>query len=663
MNLDISKPTDEHTDWSIPLWLKISITAFVLVDLGFWVSVLLGNQQEYFAIPTDSIELLLFFLLVVLSPISVAFWFFSNGGFSLVCYWLMHWLREPLRVLSLLGILYLLIVRMSLSLLGISLYVLFLTFLFVAQHLRPVSFQDTSYPPVDRFFFLIRQFVAVIESIPSWILRTIVALLPVTIVCFVIYFVFGSRLSNYGPYGFWNDETGYWVWLRSFHYVGLTSGYNAPNEILAPWEWSRYGEASPLYIYIYGSITKLSGWFSAFPVVINFVLFTISIYGFLWISRFNNRQIVLTGLAIIFTWPVLLYLPITSHETLNQIIGVLLAAIFIRLFTDRETLGWPQRFFIILFVYVATLIRLSWGLMLIPILFYGLKGKFLHRAILSIVLGCALYGSAIVLIGYFLPPINNSIFATFQGGVGLIVEKVLNQLDPFLTFKQFTPNWVVLFEMLVVMGWSVAHFWRLLRSKGTLAEFAADPSAFDLYNMASLFVAGFTFYLSVAFYRTFAPAMLIVYLLLIMREKYDKLLSLLLINILSFSAYMFYLDGLGDARIIKSDYTTTIPSASEISAEIKKFIEYDPKASNPWCNTLLIPVEFYHSRLIFVPPGIGISSILEPDTYQLPIKSRYVWINKKSYTALKGKTNLANLTNVLDGTLYLNLDVQCQPVP
>lgn len=668
MNLDISNQAGNNTDWPIPKWLKILVTAFAVTNLGFLVRVLFSNQQTYFEISTRMIEFLLLVLLAVLSSISIGFWLFPNGEFSLICYSLMCLVREPASVLSLLGILYLWMIHTPLvALRGLSLYGMFLSFVFIAWRLQPTKFPNTLYLSQTRFFLVIQRFVVVVENIPSRILRIIIALLPVTIICAVIYFVFGSKLSNYGPYSFWNDEISYWVWLRSFRYVGLHSGYNAPNELPAVFGFSRYGEASPFYLYIYGVLAKLVPWSAIVPVVINFVLLTISIYWFLYVTKFDNWQIVFSGLTILCTWPVLLFLPLTSHETLNQVIGLMCAIIFIKLISERASIDDRSRVLFIALIYLATLIRLSWGLLLIPAWFYTLKGNLGRRITFSILLGAVLYISVIVLMGYMLPPINNSILGTFKAGwlngPQIILNKLWHQSLSLFDTSSLTPNIAVVFQMIVLMGWSLWRILQLHHNGLTVSGIAQDRSLLILYTLVSLLVAGFVFYLPVGFYRTFAPTMLLLCFLLISQREYGRLAALLCVNVLMFSSYMTFFYGIGDYRVIAADYTTTDPWSHDAGATMVNFVFYDPKAINPWCNTLLIPLAYYDSRVMLVPPGIGISYIWSLSSYRLPMKSRYVWIGKETYTQIGGRTNLKKLTDLLGGTLYLNLDVQCQSAP
>lgn len=276
-------------------------------------------------------------------------------------------------------------------------------------------------------------------------------------------------------------------------------------------------------------------------------------------------------------------------------------------------------------------------------------------------IGGGLFVTAVVLIGFLLPPVNNSVFGGISEGItdGLKVftHQVYQQFKHMFAYKQINPNIGVVFQMTIVIGWSVVRLFRLVRlDKTSLDGVLNSYEAFDLYNMSSLGVAGLIFYLQQGFYRTFAPAMIIVYLSLVTRKDYKYLFSLLLINIIFFSSYMNYI---GNYQNVKSDYTEKISQGLRIQAEIEKFIVFDPDANNPWCNTLLIPLDYYDSRLILLPPGIGISYILDTGTFHHLIKSRYILFDALSYESFKDETNLELLTSLPIGNLYQNLDLDC----
>lgn len=659
----------EASAWTLPLWLKMIAAVFPPAWLAVFLRAQVIEQTRLLGLSREYVVVLSIVLFVLSLIIAVAFWCYPASAFSRLLYWTLCFFGDHISVLASLGIVFLLTIRAPVfSLRGGVLYLSLLVIFVIGLWLKPVGIRNIPHPSFERFFNFIGQVTQGIGVSRTVVWKGIVVLLPVAIVLMVIYGVFGAKMSDYGPYSFWNDEVAYWVWLRSFSFVGFQSGYNAPNEILAPFDFSRYGEASPFYLYVYGSIAHITGWSSTLPIWINFLLISLSIFIFIRFIKLDTWQIIFTGLAITLSWPVLLFLPLTTHETLNQAFGIIFAFIIIKLIANISEISLGLKWFFVFLVYFATFVRLSWGLLLFPILFYCIEGSLLRRGLLSIIGGACLYISAIVAMGYLLPPLNNSIFDTFRGGLlngpQIFLDGVRRQIFFMFRFKELNPNIGVTFQMLVIMAWSIARLSKLLQVKPSLDSITRDFDFINFYNLAALLIAGFIFYLQEGFYRVFAPVLLIVYLIQIFRRDFRRLSVLLMVNLIFLSSYMNFYAHVGDFQIVRADYTSEYPQRERIQAEIEKFVAYDPNAENPWCNTLLIPLAFYDSRLILFPPGIGVSYILDSQNFKLPIKSRYILFDLDTYETYRDQVNIRLQASLPDdlGNLYENMDIDCPSV-
>lgn len=668
MALDTQTIETRADDWSIPLWFKLAITFFTL-SAGATLFLAVGSGQRILlGLSTTFIIILSLVLVLIFSFTVLVVWFFPNGAFAGSIYWLARYLRRQICVFSLLGAVILLTIRTPFFSWrgGIPLLNLVALFL-ISFYLRPVEFDRSPLPWMNRLSGVVKRAVRAINSIPPLLLSLVVALLPILIVCLVIYFGLNSSLRNYGPYSFWNDETSYWLWLRSFGHAGLDVGYNAPNELTAPAAFNRYGEGSPLYLYIYGSIARLTGWSAQLPISINFALLALAIFSFTYFTELDPVQIIFTGLITALTWPILLYLPMTTHETVNQAIGFIIAIIFYVLLTKPDKLSLPIKVLFVFVIYFATLIRLSWGLMLIPVIFYALNRNVFGRVIFSLSLGLCLFVSAILITNYLVPPANNSILARMGdsslSSPQLLFEYVIAQFRQMFRFKELNPNIAVMFQIVVIIGWNLTRIFRLIRSKLSATTILQSPSVFDIYNTATLVVAGLSFYIQEGFYRTFTPALLVVYLLQAARRDYRLLTTLLAINIIFFQPYMTFYAHVGDYEIIRSDFTTEFPERAKLQAEVQKLIVFEPSAQNPWCNTLLIPLEYYDYRLMVIPPGIGISYILDSETFTRPVKSKYLLLDTETYELLDDRTDMKAVASWSIGDLYYNLDSGCNINP
>ncbi|HLO15851.1 MAG TPA: hypothetical protein VK206_13545, partial [Anaerolineales bacterium] len=516
-------------------------------------------------------------------------------------------------------------------------------------------------------FTRVEKMVSKINSVPTWVLSAVVAFLPIGIICSYIYFGLNASLLDYRPYSSWEDEIAYWLRIRSFSHVGFNAGYHSLNELIAPATFNHYGEGSPLDIYLYGSIARLVGWSSQLPILINFVILALAIYLFIYVTRLEPLQIIFTGLIAVVTWPILSYLPMTTHETLNQAIGFILAIVFLKLLTNREQLSRPVRISFVVLVYLAALIRLSWGLLLIPVVFYSLDGRISRRAFVGVLLGLGLYLSATLITNYLVPPINNSIFLALTDslvhGPQVLTEHIVDQFSQMFRFRTLNANIAVMFQIAMIIGWNTVRLARLIKSKLSMASILQSRTVFDIYNMTTLALAGLVFYLQSGFARTFTPAILLIYLLQVAKKDYKFLATLLALNIVFFYSYMA-----GSSKLIKADFTTEFPQRTELQSKFEKWIVFDPTSQNPWCNTLLIPSVLYDRRLTLVPPGIGVSFIADDRmsfidggrTIKTPVKSKYLLFDQDTYALLADHLNVKLLESLSVGDVYYNLDSHCE---
>lgn len=645
-------------DWRIPLWVKAAVTFFALSGAFIFVLSLRSEQNTLFGLSSGLITAVSLGFVLFSIPVVVTFWLFPHSALVLFLYWLIRFFREQIRIFALLGVVYLITVRAApFSIRGSIPAVNIIVLLALALFVPPLGSARFPLPWMKGFFTLLEKLINRINSVPTWLPGAVVAFLPIAIVCANIYLGLNASLLDYGPYSSWEDETAYWLRIRSFSHVGLNSGYNVPNELIAPAAFSRYGEGSPLYIYLYGSIARLTGWSPQLPVLINFVILALAIFLFTYFTKLDPLQIIFTGLIAVVTWPILSYLPMTTHETLNQAIGFILAIVFFKLLMDREQVSLSARISFVALVYVATLIRLSWGLLLIPVVFYSLDGKLFRRAFFAVLLGLGLYISAASITSYLVPPANNSIFLTMNAslirGPQVFMERIVDQFSQMFRSRKLNANIAVMFQIAVITGWSIIRLARLIKSRFSTASILGSRPVFDIYNMVTLALSGLVFYLQSGFARTFAPSILLVYLLQAARKDYKFLATLLALNIAFFSFYM------GTDTIIRADYGTEFPQRASLQSKFGKWIVFEPAIQNPWCNTLLIPLAYYDYRLTIVPPGIGISFIADDATIETPLKSKYLLFDRDTYELLADRLNVKLLESSSFGDLYHNLDSGC----
>lgn len=490
----------------------------------------------------------------------------------------------------------------------------------------------------------------------------LVAVLPAAIVCAVIYIVWGTKLSNYLPIA-WNDATSYWLWVRQFSFHGFGGGYNYPNELLPSGAFNRFGEGSPFYLYLYGMIGMLVGWTPSLPILINLVLITVALYAFSRSLNFDTGQNAILGLVLLVSWPILLYLATTSHETLNQALAIGMAGIFLALLRGGKFTVF-QKILLVLYVVFAGLVRLSWVILLFPLLFLCFRGSLLRKALLSGLVGGVLSFGIMSFISYIAPPINNSIFSTVGGsaseGFRVVTLHFLSQFKSMVRLGYMRPSLSSVLIVLFMLGYSVSEVIRKIRQREPADKVWHSQAVFDFYNLATLLVAGMTLYLANGFFRVFFPPMLVSILMQIAQKNYRALKSLVVLSLLFAPASLISSGDLDGAKI---NYTYQMPNIADSKPELDKWIPFDSSASNPWCNTILIPLKFYDGRLTALNPGIGVSYINPKFPFEHPVLSKYLLLEQSDYETLTTEYNLkaVQLASLSIGDLYRNLNSDCTP--
>jgi hypothetical protein len=177
--------------------------------------------------------------------------------------------------------------------------------------------------------------------------------------------------------------------------------------------------------------------------------------------------------------------------------------------------------------------------------------------------------------------------------------------------------------------------------------------------MSILFIGGMTFYLADGFYRIFVPPMLVSVLVQIAQKEYKFIKIFLVLSLLFAPIFINYL---WNYPALQADYTTRIPEIAKSQAELEKYLVFDKELKNSWCNTILIPLEFYDYRVTIIPPGIGISYILTPQIYTQKLKSKFLLLDDESYQKFiqNNNLNVELLATLNTGNLYYNRDSGCE---
>ena len=468
----------------------------------------------------------------------------------------------------------------------------------------------------------------------SWLLTIFVALLPTLLTIIILGGIFQVSVSNFRP-RVGHDQDGYWHWARSFSEYGFNVGYNGFDETVAPAKFNHYAENGPFYQMIYGGIGQITGWHDSLPIYINMALIAIALVIFIRVAKLENGQILHVGALVTLLLPILLYLPSSMHESLNQAIAIVLASIFWYLYTQKKKQSHAQTLLFIAFIIFASLIRLSWAILFFPFFFMLLRGNLLKKTFLALLFSAILSYTVMRISSYLLPPAGNIIFELIRRslteGKHVFLEHLSKQLTPLLTKEKNQTDLVVTLQLLALTGWNFYYLFVEFKknakdSKIKPFNFLYSLPLFNLYNLLTPLSMSLFFYLVNGYHRIFIPHILITALLLISRKKYFPVYTMLIIGLLGSAPF------LRNYQSIPANFQPNSQDFIETRAILETHLIFDEENENAWCNTILIPTNLYHTYITMIPSGFGTPSIISPENLTNPLKSKFVLLDATTLT-------------------------------
>ena len=494
----------------------------------------------------------------------------------------------------------------------------------------------------------------------SWFLSIFIAFLPALITLIVLRGIFQVNIADFLP-RVWNDQVGYWHWAKSFSAVGFGAGYNGWDEMIAPASFNPYGENGPFYQAIYGSIGWLTGWKNALPIYINMSFLFLALLIFIRSTKLENSQILHLGASVPLLFPILIYLPLSSHESLNQAIAILLATLFYLL--QKGTMKSYLKIFFALFLFFASLVRLSWAVLFLPLFFMLIRGSFIKKTSFSLAISLLLGYASLSISGYLLPPSGNIILElireTRSSGIHILLDHIKFQLAVLFS-PQHRMDLIISLEVLFFSIWNLLHLSKLQKEKPPITNFIESVPFFNAYNLLVPLGMGIVFYLVAGFHRIFVPHILISVLLLISQKKYLPIYLSLLIGVIFYSPFW------SAYQKIPLNYQPVTAEFLETQQNIAQAVIFDKNSASHWCNTLLLPIDRYNDYVPMLPAGIGASPIIAPQNLAYPLQSKYILLD--SETLARGaylkhfpldNSNLELLDSLPHADIYYNKDSGC----
>ena len=490
------------------------------------------------------------------------------------------------------------------------------------------------------------------------------ALAPALLTYLLVHARFGVGVRAFVP-NYWNDQVAYWHKAASFAKVGFAAGYYSPNEQLPVIHAVPYGVSGPWFPALYGTIGSISGWSSDTSILVNMGLLAVGFVVFALLAKLDLTMIALAGVALLACWPVLLYVPTASQESLHQSIAIVLAGVFARAIRLGSAISTPERIATLLFLASAALLRYSWAIVLPVLILLWAKKLSPPGFVVAVSSGVALLGVSLKVTSLLQPVGTNSGLDAFNElstdpsrAVERIAQTTWDNLKAFSHPGALDP--VALPVQAGVQDWLIVALCALallsvLKTRGRVTRLVAvtglteREAAFHLVNLGVTTIAALILYIPFGYYR-FLGAHLLLSLLVFVACRRPLVIALAVA--LSLAMLPAFLQSYDRWR---PNFALDQAVVSRERAAFSRLIVYDSKASSPWCNTLLLPLPLFDWRVTLVPPGIGVSDESSKTVPNRP-KSRYVLLDHPPPAGAAFR----ELGSFSAGTLYENGGSLCR---
>jgi hypothetical protein len=489
-----------------------------------------------------------------------------------------------------------------------------------------------------------------------------IVLAPPFLTVSLLHGCFGASLFDCTPVI--NDEIAFWHEIATFRVAGFNGGYHTTNELMAPARFCRFDPKGPGYPVLYGTLALALGWERWSAPLFHFLCVAAAAGLWMWSCRPDSRQLAVVAFLVATWWPGLLWIPSTMPEGLHLAFAFLIAAVVHRAFSSSPIT--PAGFVIpALVIGACAIVRLTWGLLLLPWAVLSLKGVSLRGR----VLGTLLVGGLLLVL--FLESRWCNGPHPLPEGIGIVAwllgearTSPANAWSFFighagwnlrnLTYRdggqplEMLQRYMLLAALLV----TAVALWRAWRSRSRDSD-VARRWWFVALNLAPLTVAMILVYDVAEWrdYRVVAPHLLLSFLVLAGGAAWRWVVGVCCLQLMFLPAFVTQYKTLHRERV---SWDRELVSA--FAAEIRESgIHYDPGRS-PWDNTILVSGDLVTYPLLALPPAMGVNAVLVPDTLVLPPRSRYVLMTEEDTRDLHRVIRLKLLARTRMGVLSINLD-------
>ena len=515
----------------------------------------------------------------------------------------------------------------------------------------------------------------------QWLIRFsligLILLLPALSLTGLASVYLGQRLAYFHPHV--SDAVMYWHQIKTFVAVGFSGGYYTVGEEAAAASFTHFYAWGPWYIALYGLIGKVVGWNLWSPMLFDVAAVTLALLGGLLLMRPNSRQLVLVLLVLLTYWPLHLYLPAAMQEPFHYAVAILLAGIFYRVVVhDGAVPHWLLGAALVTIV-GAALVRPTWAVLLLPLVTIVVekrspgcapRGSRFRQMYCGwpFLTACAVVTGIFLLSRYVAAPFPHRVMSDVQlllsspiDGLQRLLAVITEQGMTYLWPDVQNPLWMLLrYQALGIVLWMAVL---AIRRRGTdTGQGAAGHPPWHkaerrthILNL-SLIVLLVLIMWNVGNsmdYRIIAPHLLLSLLLLAACGRGRVVAAAVLAGLLVTPSFLaFY------KQLATWQFTDEQARIDEFAAQTAGTLVYQPQ-SDPWCNTILLPLlTAFRPESIAIPAGIGISFDLDI-TSRTELKSRYVMVDDESRDSLTEAFDLQFASTTAIGDLYRNAGISC----
>ena len=488
-----------------------------------------------------------------------------------------------------------------------------------------------------------------------------VASVPLVVIILVRW-LFDVPLSAFRPV--LSDEVYYWHEALTFARAGLHGGYYTLEEVTNPSGFTPFGPHGAGFVMLYGLVARFFEWHRHSVLLLNLVVIAGGAWVWATCARISTARLWLSVLLLATFWQMVFWASTGMQESLHHAGALVMAALFARALSSSASTRLTVTGAAVLVL--LSLVRPTWIILMPFWVLVTMRASNRTRLIAAIAVS--------LVVGVVMLMIFNRTVAPYSRGFSFvellnrsgsrdtpsIVGNLMFNLNRTVTFSEYDDleilhrlqYWGFLAATLV----AAVALWRRQRSNwrsGPVAHLGVAATSMLAILGLMLLLYSLTNW---AEHRVLSAFLLFAVLLTIAAPGRVPVLlvsALIVSNLVTAGTFRRVFEAKRQDQFVWD--RRGLNALEDVLATQR--VTYRAGDSR-WCNTLLTAQE--PPYLIAVPAGIGISVVRESDQMSVPPHSRYLLLDESALVHFKRPLRVQPLATLPYGTLYLNLEADCQ---